>query len=68
VLDVHLTQSILDEYVQIISNSGSTTIGVDSDGGGDSFVTVARLDNVAGMPASSLVVADDGTLMISSMG
>jgi Ca2+-binding RTX toxin-like protein len=68
VLDVHLTQSILDEYVQIISNSGSTTIGVDSDGGGDSFIIVARLENVAGMPASSLVVADDGTLIISSTG
>jgi Ca2+-binding RTX toxin-like protein len=68
VLDVHLTQSILDQYVQIMSNNGTTTIGVDSDGGGDSFIIVAQLDNVAGLPASSLVVADDGALMISSTG
>jgi Ca2+-binding RTX toxin-like protein len=68
VFDIDLTQSVLDEYVQILGNSGSTTIGVDSDGGGDSFIIVARLENVAGMPASSLVVADDGTLIISSTG
>jgi hypothetical protein len=51
-----------------MSNNGTTTIGVDSDGGGDSFIIVAQLDNVAGLPASSLVVADDGALMISSTG
>ena len=64
VLDIELTNPILDEYVRLESTSDSTALKVDSDGGGDSFFVVARLDNVAGLPANSLVVADDGALMI----
>jgi Ca2+-binding RTX toxin-like protein len=68
VLDVNLSSSILEEYLQMTSTSGSMTIAIDPDGGGDSFVTVARLENLAGLPASSLVVADDGSLMINLTG
>jgi Ca2+-binding RTX toxin-like protein len=68
VLDVNLSTSILEEYIQMTSTSGSTAIAIDQDGGGDSFVTVMQLDNLAGLPASSLVVADDGSLMITSTG
>jgi Ca2+-binding RTX toxin-like protein len=68
VIGVQLTNFIIDEYVRMTSDNGSTTISVDSDGGGDSFVIVARIDNVAGLPASSLVVAEDGSLMITSTG
>jgi Ca2+-binding RTX toxin-like protein len=68
VLDVNLSNSILDEYIQMTSTSASTTIAIDQDGGGDSFVAVVQLDNLAGLPASSLVVADDGSLMITSTG
>jgi Ca2+-binding RTX toxin-like protein len=68
VIGVQLTNFIIDEYVRMTSDSGSATISVDSDGGGDSFVIVARIDNVAGLPASSLVVAEDGSLMITSTG
>jgi hypothetical protein len=62
---VNLSNSILEEYIQMTSTSGSTAIAIDQDGGGDSFVTVMQLDNLAGLPGSSLVVADDGSLMIS---
>ena len=54
--------------LQMTSNNGSITIAIDQDGGGNSFVTMARLDNLAGLPASNLVVADDGSLMITSTG
>ena len=64
VLDVELTNTILDEYVRLESTSEWTAVKIDPDGGGDSFVVVARLGNVAGLPATSLVVADDAGLMI----
>jgi Ca2+-binding RTX toxin-like protein len=68
VLDVNLSNSILEKYIQMKSASGPTIIAIDQDGGGDSFVTVMQLDNLAGLPASSLVVADDGSLTISLTG
>jgi Ca2+-binding RTX toxin-like protein len=64
VLDVNLSNSILQEYIQMTNNNASTTIAIDPDGGGDSFVSVVQLDNLVGLAASSLVVADDGSLMI----
>jgi Ca2+-binding RTX toxin-like protein len=68
VLDVELSNSVLEEYIQMTNTNGSISIAIDQDGGGNSFVAVARLDNVAGLPASTLVVADDGSLMITSTG
>jgi Ca2+-binding RTX toxin-like protein len=68
VLDVELSNSVLGEYIQMTSTNGSISIAIDRDGGGNSFVAVARLDNLAGLPASNVVVADDGSLMITSTG
>ena len=62
VLDVRLSNEILDEYVRIAVTAGSTAIAIDPDGR-DSFIVVARLDNLPGL-ANSLVVAEDGGLMI----
>jgi len=68
VLDMNLSNSILEEYIQMTDSNGSTTIAIDLDGGGEFFVAVMQLNNLAGLPASSLVVADDGSLMITSTG